>query len=325
MTFLQMKQRLARRRGDNASSLQTLANTRYGEAINEAQRALLRAPGMESLRYGFLTIASVANQQTYAMPTSGVARTNRIWDPAGKVKLKYRTLEWFRTVDPAPDAGTPWAWVPIGFVEVMAQPSTASSVFVKSSSASDTAIVAYVEGITTGGLYRTDSVTLTGVTPVNFTAVSTWVQITKLYISAAAVGTVTLQETSVSTTAMAQIPIGRTRAQYYGFLLYPTPAAVVTYSADILRSIPDMSNDTDEPLLPTDFHDLLIDGAELKELRKADDPHRWQMLKDAIKDGTRDFESFVKSHPDWRPNFTGTPAVMSSLGGWFPADTVLPG
>ena len=49
-----------------------------------------------------------------------------------------------------------------------------------------------------------------------------------------------------------------------------------------------MSNDTDEPLLPEDFHDVLVDGAELRELTKQDDPNRWVLLQQRYNDGVRD-------------------------------------
>jgi hypothetical protein len=53
--------------------------------------------------------------------------------------------------------------------------------------------------------------------------------------------------------------------------LYPTPSAAVTYYVDYQRHIEDMSNANDEPLVPEDFHDLLVTGAERLEWRKKDD------------------------------------------------------
>lgn len=45
-------------------------------------------------------------------------------------------------------------------------------------------------------------------------------------------------------------------------LLHPVPNAVSALVADALLSGTEMVNDADEPTLPTDFHDLLIHGAE---------------------------------------------------------------
>lgn len=322
MTFLQMKQRLARRRGANASSLDTLTNTRYGDALNEVHRMLLRKPGLESLRYAMLTFASVANQKLYALPVHGVARVNRITETTNDRKLTFKTPDWLDTV--APDTttvtGTPWAWIVRGYTEVHTQPSDASAVFVDSTSASDTG-TAYVEGIRTGGYYGTASVTMTGTTAVQVGSISDFIAITKFYLDTAAVGTVTLHEDASGGTELSRIAIGDARAQFYTFQLFPTPAAVITYTCDVLRSIPDMSNNTDEPLIPEDFHDLLIDLAERKELRKQDDPNRMLLLDRDIKQGTDGLLSFVANHPDWRPKWTDSqPTGISTLGAFYPAD-----
>jgi len=318
-----MQQRLARRRGASSSTLVSATATRYKEALNEAHRQLLRRPGMEGLRQGTVTFASVANQKMYALPTQGIARINRITEATNDRKLAYRTPTWLD--ETAPDAvsltGTPWAWIPRGFSEVHTQPSNASSVFVDSTSASDTG-TAYVEGITSGGYYQSKSVTMTGQTAVDIsTAVADWIQITKFYLSTAAVGIVTLHEDASGGTELAKIAIGDVRAQFSAFQLFLTPSAVITYTADVLRAIPEMSNDTDECLLPQDFEDLLIDKAELKELRKQDDPNRYAMLQADVKRGEAELATFVTSHPDWRPEFGGYRSEFSSLGAWFPADT----
>lgn len=321
MNLLQLETRLAIRRGASSGTLVTATKTRYAHALNESHRTLLRMQGMEKLRYGVLTFASVADQKLYALPAQGVARINRITEATNDRKLDYRTADWLDTVSPDPVPGTPWAWIPRGYAEVHTQPSDASSVFVDSTSASDTTQTAYVEGITAGGYYQSKSVTLTGLTAVNISAaVTDWIHITKFYLSAAAAGIVTLHEDASGGTELSKIAIGDVRAQFHAFQLFHTPSAVITYTADILRSIPDMANDTDEPLLPEDFHDLLIDMAELKELRKQDDPNRYAMLLADVTRGKRDLVSFVVNHPDWKPTWDGNRSEFSSLGAWFPAD-----
>lgn len=324
MTFLALKQRLARRRGANDTSLATATSTRYGDALNETHRALLRMPGMEPLRYASITFVSVASTPQYALPTQGVARINRVIDTLNRRTLSLQTLDWLRATNPDPTTqiSTPWSYVPVGYVEVQAQPSAAAQIFVKSTSASDTTIVAYIEGMITGGYYRTASVTLTGTTAVTFSsAITNFINITKFYLSAACVGNVTINEGSGTGTELAKIVIGGTRAQYYSLILNPTPSSVLTYTCDMLRSIPDMANDTDEPLLPSDFHDILIDGAELRELKKQDDVERWRLVQTNYQDGVRSLRAFVIAHPDWRPVLGQTRVGLSSLGPYFPADT----
>lgn len=105
------------------------------------------------------------------------------------------------------------------------------------------------------------------------------------------------------------------------FLLEPIPSAVVTYTLDITSPITELSAEGDVPLLPDDFHDLLIDGAEQRVLVKKDDPDRWQLVKTRFEDGRKDLQSWIAGHPDWRPNFGGAMAEFSSLGAQFPADT----
>lgn len=321
MTLLTMQQRLARRLGANATTIDTLTASRYKDALNEVHHAVLRRPGLDSLRHAVVTFASVVDQQAYALPAEGVARINRIWETTNDRKLFYRPLSWLRDTDPDPQSGTPTYWIPIGLVEAHTQPSNASEIFVDSTSASDTG-TAYLEGIITGGYTRTVSVTMTGTTAVTFSAaVTSFIQITKFYLSTAAVGTVTLHEDASGGTELSRITIGKTRAQFSGFLLYQTPSAVVTYYADITRGLPEMANNTDEPLLPEDFHDLVLDKAEQKLLRKADDPSRWQMLSAEIRRAELELQTWVLVHPDWQPEWGGPSNEFSRLGAFYPADS----
>jgi hypothetical protein len=315
---------LARRRGAASSTLVTATATRYQDALNESHKAVLRMPGLAALRYGYLTLASVAAQQNYAVPHEGVARIDRVWDPTNRRKLDYLTLDQVREDNPSAIQGTPYAYAPMGYVEAFTQPSNASEIFVKSTAAGDTTQTAYIEGFITGGYYRTASVVLTGTTAVTLSAtITSFIHITKFYLSATAVGTVTINEDSGAGTELSRITIGRTRARYYGLVLEPVPSAVITYSLDVLREIPDMSVATDEPLLPEDFHDLLIDMAELKELRKQDDPARYGLLTGQVTQAKKDLISFCVNHPDWRPQWAdqGVQTMGSQLGAFYPAGT----
>lgn len=325
MTFLQLKQRLARRRGAVDGTLVTATATRYADALNESQRTILRQPGMDALRQTTLTFASVASTQQYALPVQGVARVDRVFETTNDRFLEYRPMSWLRTVDPDPSTGTPYLWIPAGYQEVHTQPSDASEVFVKSTAAGDTTQTAYVEGMTSGGYTRTASVTLTGTTAVTLSATITdFVRITKFYLSAVGAGVVTLHEDSGSGTELAKLAIGDTRAQYYSLYLYPTPSAAITYTCDVTRSIPEMSNDTDEPLIPEDFHDVLLDAAELRELRKSDDPQRWQMVSASYQEGLRHLRSWMKNHPSYAPVWGSVTPGFSRLGAWFPTDQAGP-
>lgn len=320
MNFLQLKTRLAHRRGAKTSTLDSNTSTRYGFALNESHKKVLRKRGRESLRYGVVPFASVSGQKLYALPEHGVARINRIYETDNDRKLTYKTPDWLDTVEPDQHSGTPWVWVPRGLGEVHTQPSNASAMFADSTSASDTG-TAYVEGIRTGGYFGSASVTMTGTTAVQVGSVTDFILITKFYLSTAAVGTVTLHEDSSGGTELSRIAVGDVKARFHQFQLFDTPSGVITYYADVLLSIPEMSNDTDEPWIPEDFHDMLIDMAELKELRKADDPNRFAMLTADVTTADRELDTFINNHPDWKPSSTDKPVGISTLGAWTPADT----
>jgi len=259
------------RRLNKSETPDTATKNRLVGFLNEAYREVLSLPGIQRLRDDTLTFASVANQARYALPW--VPKINRVFETTNDRLLQPMTLSDYRAIDPDPASttGTADCWVWAGYTPVAVQPSDASSLFVKSTSASDTN-TCYLEGETSGGYPRAVSVSMTGTTAVNLSsAVSDWVRVTKVYLSSAAVGTVTLHEDSGSGTELARIGIGQTSQRYCSLYLYPTPSSVVTYTADIVVGITDLAQDNDEPRLPADFHDLLVLGARVREYEKLDD------------------------------------------------------
>lgn len=259
------------RRLNKSETPDTATKNRLVGFLNEAYREVLSLPGIQRLRDDTLSFASVANQARYALPW--VPKINRVFETTNDRLLQPMTLSDYRAIDPDPSSttGTADCWVWAGYTPVAVQPSDASSLYVKSTSASDTN-TCYLEGETSGGYPRAVSVLMTGTTAVNVSsAVSDWVRVTKVYLSAAAVGTVTLHEDSGSGTELARIGIGQTSQRYCSLYLYPTPSSVVTYTADIVVGITDLAQDNDEPRLPADFHDLLVLGARVREYEKLDD------------------------------------------------------
>lgn len=317
MNFLTLKQRLARRRNKNATTLDSATDTRLGDFLNESHRELLSEVGMARLRDDILTFATVASQQRYAVVEQGIAKIHRIWETTNDHRLKKRSLAWLRETDADPPTGVPDYWIPLSSTQVAVQPADASEIFVKSTAAGDTG-TCRIEGIITGGYRRTASVTMTGVTAVSLsTLITSFIEIDKFYLSVAAVGTVTLHEDSGTGTELARLAIGDAYARYLSFLLYPTPAAVVTHSMDVTRSIADMSQDFDEPLIPEDFHDLLLDMADLKELTKGDDPDRHRLVEAHRVKRRNEFREWVFGGGD--PEDGSDASGGSNLGSWFPA------
>lgn len=249
----------------------TVVKNRFLRHLNRRHREVLSWPGSEVLRHRELSFASVADQARYALPN--VETLGPVRELTNDRELTRRSMAAYRRFnpDPAANPGTPEFLVPIGYQPVALQPSNASELWFDSTSGSDTQ-VAYVEGFITGGYPRSASVSLTGLTALTLSSsITTWVEITKCYLASAAVGVVTLLEDSGTGTELARIGIGQTQQRYLAFYLDPTPSEVLTYYADALMAITDLAQDTDEPFLPHDFHDLLVDGALAEEFDKKDD------------------------------------------------------
>lgn len=247
--------------------------TRMKRFVNEGVRAVLGKPGLLRLADSDqpLTFATTANTARYVLPEA-VARIHHITERTNDQRLIPMSLAAYRLLDPdaTSSTGTPTHYVPIGRVAAATPPSDASELFVDSTSASDTN-TAYLEGIITGGYLRSVSVTMTGTTAVSLsTAITSWIEVTDFYLSAAAVGTVTLHEDASGGTELARITIGAKRPRYYGVYLWPTPAAAVTYYTDYRRALVDLTNDTDEPPLAVDAHPMLVAYAVMRETEKSD-------------------------------------------------------
>lgn len=320
MTLSTILAELYRRHG-YASSPASDVTTRLTAFINTVHRQLLTLPGLEFLRDDTITFASVASQARYGLPQS-VAKIKAITDRTNDRRITLATLDQLRNADPGLDAsGTSSSYIPIGWQAVSIQPSAATELFADSTAAGDTN-TAYVEGIRTGGYFKALSVTMTGTTGVTFSASFTdFIEITKFYLSAAAVGEVRLQTTASGAGGeqLAVIPIGQTYARYYGIQLYPNPSSAITYYVDYQRHIEDMSNANDEPLLPEDFHDLLVLGAERLEWRKLDDA-RAEIATEEYNTRVRQLKFWVHSSLDYLP-VAGKPALSrtSRLGSEYPA------
>ena len=310
------------RRLNYASSPASEVTTRLTAFVNEALQELLSDPGLGPYLDRWeppLTVASVASQAVYAAP----ARMTRILGVSERTndrKLYALDLDRYRALDPDPTAntGTPEAWVPLGAMAVAVQPSDASDILVDSTAAGDTN-TAYLEGIRTGGYPTSLSVTMTGVTAVSFSATITdLIQITKFYLSAAAVGTVTLHEDASGGTELARIPIGQTFSRYQGFALWPTPASAITYYLDGDRDLPDMSITNDEPPLPARFHRLLVEGALIREWDKKHDTEQQVKAQQRWAKGVSALRYFLTCPPDYLPS-TAARVERSRLGAGYPA------
>jgi hypothetical protein len=308
------------RRFGYASSPASEISTRFTALLNETQAEILSRPGLSSLLHGSLVVASEASTPTLALPPA-VARVKAIYEGTNDQRLTPRSLDWYRTAYPDTSAvtGTPDSFVDLGFLGVAKQPSDASEIFVDSTAAGDTN-TAYIEGYRTGGYFKALSVSMTGTTAVSLSAsFADFVLITKFYLSAAAVGTVTLHEDASGGTELARIPIGQTHARYRRIALAPTPSSAITYTVDLEWDPQNMANATDEPILPPRFHRLLGMGARVREYEKKDDSRYRDMLREYER-GISDLIYFVASDAVGSPVMGRSSARRpSQLGAWYPA------
>lgn len=318
MTYATILQELYRRL-NYGSSPASEVTTRLAAFLNLTHRQILSVPGLDRLRDDTIPFASVSARAQYGLPPA-VQRVQRLTDRTNDRRLQLRSLDWIRAIDPGLDqSGTPEVYAPIGIQAVALQPSDASEIFVDSTAAGDTG-TAYIEGIRTGGYFKALSVSMTGVTAVTFSAsFADFIEITKFYISAAAVGTVTLHEDASGGTELARIPIGQTFSRYQGIQLWPTPSAAVTYYVDYMRNIPDMSVANDEPLLPEDFHWLLVEGSLIKEWTKKDDLNRREAAQADFDKGLSDLKYAVTCPAEFLPARSQQYARPSRFGANYPA------
>lgn len=295
--------------------------TRLTSFVNTTHRQILGMPGLESLRDDTITFASVASQARYGLPVA-VTRIEGITDPTTQIKLDLRHRQTILAGDPGLTAtGTPDTYAVLGYQQVAIQPTTPTELFVKSTSASDTTQTVIVNGVRFGGYPLATTATLTGTTAVSLNALSPdAIEVTKCYLSAVAVGTVSLHQTSGAGPQLAAIATGSFYARYLGLQLYPTPSSVITYNVDYVRNVVEMTRGTDEPLLPDDFHWLLVEGALLKEWTKRDDDRRVAAEREYAK-GISALKYFVTCQADDLPvsgRRTDWP-THSRYGAWYPA------
>ena len=233
--------------------------------INETQRKILATRGLARLRRTILTCASVQDSPFMVLPQAAVMVLG-IQNRTTQKPLIEKLLGEIRFMDPGLTRSTsdPDYYAVLNVSSAVARPpSDASTLYVKSTSAGDVG-TAYIEGIRTGGYYRSESVVMTGTTAVSF-ASTDWIDIQKFYLSTTAAGTVTLLEDSGAGTELSRIPLGRQSARYTLLHLWGTPTSALTFYCDVERHIENFVNPGDESYLPEDYHWLLTTGARMLE------------------------------------------------------------
>lgn len=104
----------------------------------------------------------------------------------------------------------------------------------------------------------------------------------------------------------------------FDLYLYPTPDAVLTYTADITSVLTPLSADADVPIIPTDFHDLLFLGALVDEYRHLDDS-RLTVAQGAYREREAQFKYWMHETASGSTAIRDGRALSSQLGPWFSA------
>lgn len=292
--------------------------------INEVIGDLCSLPGMDRLRDDTLVVVANANRSRTGLPPS-VARIMGIVDRTNNVKLQQVPLAELRGTDPAQafTGGYPLRYSVVGNQAVQIQPViTGSGLWAASSASGDTTQNVFVESITLGGYHNavlTNGTTLTGTSRVAIGARTDHIDVTRFYLSAAAVGFVSLYDAAVSGNELARLPIGQTWSRYLAVEWWPIQTQDVTEYADVQRKIYDLVNGTDEPLIPEDFHQLIIQGALMKEYVMLDDS-RVGITRAEYLQGCNDLSSWVMNDGDRIASLRPFPQRWSRLGGNYPAE-----
>lgn len=270
--------------------------------LNETQREILSKRGCSRLRRTVLPFSSVANSPFAVLPQSAV-RILAIVDRTNGRPLEEITLADLRSRDPmlTQTASIAYEYVINNLSAPLAQdPTAAATLFTVSDAAGDgNTKKVFVEGVITGGYYRTASVALNGITEATL-GITNWIALTKFYIALAAGGATSAAGNIILTqgsagTELGRIPIGKQFARYSRVQLHPTPTGVATYYADVELHIEDMAQAGDEPYLPEDFHWLLVAGTLMKEYQKRQDSTQWGIESRRFKDGFGDLIAFCRS------------------------------
>ena len=298
--------------------------TRLTAQINRVHRHILSLPGIKQLRDDVIPVTALANTARTGLPQA-VARIKGITDRANNHKLTQVPLAALRIDDPAQafTGGYPLRYAVIGNQAVRQQPTAATALYAVSDAAADTtgAVKIYVETIVTGG-YSTPFISagtsLTGTARVQIGTASNALYVEKIAISTVATGNISLYDAAAAGNELAQIRIGDTVSRYWGVEWFPIPTQDTTEYADITRRVFDLAIGTDEPLLPLDFHDMIIDGVLIREYRLLDDTRVAQARADFAEAKTA-LKVYVMDDEDRIASLRPTTPRWSQLGPMYPA------
>jgi hypothetical protein len=300
---------------------------RITEYINQTHREICAMPGMDKLRDDVMAVTAYSGIARTGLPYV-IARIYAITDRTNNLKLDQVPLRQLRIMDPAQafTGGYPVRFAFIGRQAVYRQPGgstpAASGLWAASTAAADTTQKVFAETIVTGGMPNatlTAGTTLTGTARVQIGTLTSHLEVTKFYLDVPATGTVSLYDAAAAGNELAAIPINHLNSRYQAVEWSPIQQQNTTEYVDFQRLITDLSDASDEPLLPPDFHELIVLGASLREFKSTDDSRydqtlqEYERMKIALK-------NFVMNNGDRVSSLRPMRQPWSRLGGNYPPD-----
>lgn len=204
-----------------------------------------------------LTLTTVANQKEYTLSSLvDVGKTIIMTDRTAPKKITIISRQDLLERVPNPDnhTGNPEFAYLSGYSPVANQPTSASTLSLVSSSASDTTAVVKIEGLNASGVLVGEEVTLDGVTPVVTTNTYSRVfgRSNNNYLS----GILTITSNAGVVTNAVVGPRQR-QGLYPKIVLYPTPSDARTLYYDAYMVLPELVNDNDFSLIPEQYHNAI--------------------------------------------------------------------
>ena len=323
MTFAEIRTRIYHDCGF-ADTPAAAVITRVKDWVNEGQRRVLRDPKFSKLRTGTVSFSSVATVTIYGFPQV-FERVDAIVQQTNDRRLKFITRDMYRSMDPAERAtGVPDSYCPEGYGVLFKKLVTDGGIWAVSTDTGDTQVLTY-EGIgTNGDQVGPAQVTLTGTSRIRL-GTTTFHDLLGWNLASAAIGNVSLYDASSSGNEIARIPIGQRSVRYDMFRLWPTPTVVLPYAVDGQFKIFDLVQDTDVPMWPESYHDVLCDYGRMKEYERTQDA-RLSIATTQYNDGKEKLRQYVEFPDDYNPVASSISGIVrrNNLGGWFPADVGWP-
>lgn len=306
------------RLGYDNSNPGSVVISRIRNHINTTYKQIMGKKVLQPLKNQIFTVASVANTPFLALPY-GVQEIQSIADRVNQWELERNDMITQREYDPGLtlSVGNPYAYAVYSPKSaVFLRMTGGGTLLVQSTSTGDvTPRIAHVEGFRLGGYPYSASVAVTGTTKVQVGDAGAWDTVTKFWLqkdgqqgqnaTLTALGDISLifrnnpsiPIVPIVDTTIAIIPYGRSFSRYFLLHLYPVPTAVITYTIDAKMLVEDLTELGVEPLLPEDFHWLLVAGAVVKESLLKEKYVTYNAARSEFNEGLGDLMMTVNREP----------------------------